>query len=92
MTVLLHAVALVLLCNLALGLLRLIRGPGLIDRVCTLQLFGTLGVGLVLVLATLAGDPSLRLAALLMSLLASAITVALLAAMPDVAERRGRRR
>ena len=73
--------ATVLLANLALGLVRVVRGPGLVDRIAALQLFGTVGVGILLLLAAASADASLRLAALLMSLLASAITIALLAAL-----------
>ena len=83
------SLATVLLANLALGMWRVAHGPGLMDRISALQLFGTVGVGILLLLGAATGDGSLRLAAVLMSLLASAVTVALLAALAERGSRTG---
>ena len=69
-------VAVVLLGTIVLGLVRVWRGPDLIDRMLTAQLFGTTGIALLLVLAQLQALPSLRNAALILALLAVMSTVA----------------
>lgn len=68
--------ALVLIANLALGLLRVLRGPRLADRLLAAQLFGTAGVALLLVLAAAHGGPALRNVALVFMLLALLAPVA----------------
>jgi len=40
-----------LLLNIALGLVRLLRGPTVADRLLTTQLFGTAGMAILMVLA-----------------------------------------
>ncbi|MFT5450149.1 MAG: multicomponent Na+:H+ antiporter subunit F [Gammaproteobacteria bacterium] len=75
--------AVLLLANLTLGLVRVVLGPELMDRIAALQLFGTVGVGILLLLAATSDAASLRLAALLMALLSCAVTVALLSALSD---------
>lgn len=67
---------LVLLVSLLLGLIRVWRGPGAADRMLAAQLFGTTGVGIVLLLAVITNNPALFDIALVLSLLAA---VALLA-------------
>jgi multicomponent Na+:H+ antiporter subunit F len=76
---LLEAVALGLLVTLALGLIRIWRGPTVADRMLAAQLFGTTGVGLLLVLAELQRMPALRDVALVLALLAVMAVLAFVA-------------
>ncbi|HKK93999.1 MAG TPA: monovalent cation/H+ antiporter complex subunit F [Longimicrobiales bacterium] len=76
MSVFLTSVALFLLANLAIGLLRVVGGPTAADRLIATQLFGTIGVAAVLVLAEVSGVPALRDVALVFALLASVMAVA----------------
>jgi len=48
-----------LLLNIALGLIRVWRGPTVADRLLTTQLFGTTGMAILLVLAGYLQDPDL---------------------------------
>jgi multicomponent Na+:H+ antiporter subunit F len=70
MTGLYHALALVLLLTLLGGLYRVLRGPTRSDRMLAAQLFGTTGVGILLLLAEAMERPALRDAALVFALLA----------------------
>jgi len=79
MTWLLEAVAVLLLVTLALGLIRIWRGPTIADRMLAAQLFGTTGVGLLLVLAELQQLPALRDVALVLALLAVMAVLAFVA-------------
>ncbi len=79
MTWLLETVALLLLLTLALGLIRIWRGPTIADRMLAAQLFGTTGVGLLLVLAELQQMPALRDVALVLALLAVMAVLAFVA-------------
>jgi multicomponent Na+:H+ antiporter subunit F len=63
--------ALFLLLNLLGGLVRILRGPRRADRMLAAQLFGTTGVGVLLVLAEARGMPALRDVALVFALLAA---------------------
>lgn len=76
MSVFLTAVALAILLTLAAGLVRVILGPSRSDRMIGVQLFGTAGVAVLLVLAEATGTSALRDVALVMALLASVIVVA----------------
>lgn len=76
MSLLLDAVAAVLLLLLLLGLLRIWLGPDPADRMLASQLFGTTGVALLLVLAEAQAEPALRDVALVLALLAVLATVA----------------
>lgn len=69
------ALALFLVLNIAAGLIRVLRGPTAADRMLAVQLFGTTGVAVLLVLAEASGKPMLRDIALVFALL-SAITSA----------------
>lgn len=60
MTVALHVFAMVLVANLAVGLVRVLRGPRFEDRLLAVLLFGTTGVALLLTLAAVGGEPALR--------------------------------
>lgn len=79
MTWLLEAVALLLLATLVLGLIRIWRGPTIADRMLAAQLFGTTGVGLLLVLAELQQIAALRDVALVLALLAVMAVLAFVA-------------
>ncbi len=79
MTWLLETVALLLLVTLALGLIRIWRGPTIADRMLAAQLFGTTGVGLLLVLAELQQLAALRDVALVLALLAVMAVLAFVA-------------
>lgn len=79
MTWLLELVAVLLLVTLVLGLIRIWRGPTVADRMLAAQLFGTTGVGLLLVLAELQQIPALRDVALVLALLAVMAVLAFVA-------------
>jgi multicomponent Na+:H+ antiporter subunit F len=68
-------VALFLLANLAVALVRAARGPTVADRMLVALLFGTTGVGILVLLAHAGGG---------MALLDVALTLALLAAISGV--------
>jgi multicomponent Na+:H+ antiporter subunit F len=70
--------ALVLLLNIAAGMLRVVRGPTAADRMQAGLLFGTVGVAMLLILAEAMALPALRDVALAFALLASIVTVAFL--------------
>lgn len=76
MTLLLNLVALFLLGNLMVALVRIWRGPAPADRMLASQLFGTTGVALLLVLAEAQGVPALRDVALILALLSVLAIVA----------------
>ena len=67
--------ALLVLLLTAIGLLRLLRGPGQADRVMSAQIFGTGGVA-VLMLVAAAGDSAALDVALLLALLSAFVSLA----------------
>ncbi|WP_444815365.1 monovalent cation/H+ antiporter complex subunit F [Stutzerimonas frequens] len=69
--------AALLLLTLLVGLWRVLLGPGRVDRLLAVQLFGTAGTALLLVLAQWQGAPALRDAALVLALLAAIVSAAL---------------
>lgn len=69
--------AALLLLILLVGLWRVLLGPGRVDRLLAVQLFGTTGTALLLVLAQWQGAPALRDAALVLALLAAIVSAAL---------------
>jgi len=73
MSELLLVCALALMLSLFLGLLRVIRGPGAGDRMLAMQLIGTTGVSVALVLSVSLNQPALILA-LLAAVAAAAFT------------------
>lgn len=75
----LEAISVVLLASLALGLVRIWRGPRLADRMLAAQLFGTTGVALLLVLAQAQPLAALRDVALVLALLAVLAVLAFVA-------------
>jgi multicomponent Na+:H+ antiporter subunit F len=76
MTELRHAIALFLVLNVLVGLVRVARGPSFADRMLAALLFGTTGVAVLLLLAADRGAGALRDVALVFSLLASVSVVA----------------
>lgn len=70
------ALALFLLATLAAGLARVALGPSNADRMLCAQLFGTTGVGVLLLLAEAGAGAALRDAALVLALLAALAAVA----------------
>ncbi len=67
----------VLLLTLGTGLLRALRGPTLADRMLAVQLLGTGGVGLLLLLSALLKAPALLDVALVLALLAAVAAAAI---------------
>lgn len=68
---------LLLLLTLATGLVRALLGPTLQDRMLAVQLLGTGGVALLLLLAALLQSPALLDVALVLALLATVAVAAL---------------
>lgn len=64
-------IAVFLLINLLASLVRVTRGPTAADRMLAALLFGTTGVGVLLLLAHAGGGPALVDVALTLALLAS---------------------
>lgn len=67
---------LILLISLIVGVVRIIKGPRLADRLLAAQLFGTTGVAVLLILAELQALPAARDTALVLALLAMLAAVA----------------
>lgn len=65
-----------ILMNLLAGIVRVLKGPTLQDRMMTAQLFGTTGVAVLLVLAEATGVAALRDVALVFALLGAVAVVA----------------
>ena len=72
---LLSAAAFVLLM-VALGLLRVARGPGYADRMMAAQLLGTGGIGALLLVGAAVGEPAVVDVALTLALLAAFASIA----------------
>jgi multicomponent Na+:H+ antiporter subunit F len=70
------AIAVFLLVNIMAGLYRVFRGPAMGDRMLALQLFGTTGVAILILLAESFAEPALRDVALVFALLAVLAMVA----------------
>jgi multicomponent Na+:H+ antiporter subunit F len=70
------AVSVFLLFTLAVGLVRVLRGPAPADRMLATQLLGTTGVAILLLLAEVQSESALRDAALLLAMLAVLVVVA----------------
>ena len=66
----------ILLLVLLAGLLRVMRGPTQADRMLAAQLFGTVGVAVLMLLAVLQEQPALLNAALVLALLAPLMLIA----------------
>lgn len=65
-----------ILAMIALGLIRIVRGPNAADRMMAAQLLGTGGVAILLLFAVAAGTQSVVDVALLLALLAAFAAVA----------------
>jgi multicomponent Na+:H+ antiporter subunit F len=70
------AVALVLLATMSLGLVRVTLGPTPSDRLMAVQLLGTSGIGVLLVLTRPIAVPALVDVALVFALLAAVAVIA----------------
>ena len=77
MTLFLIITSIVLIISLCIGLIRIFRGPTLEDRIMSVQLMGTTGVGILLILGLLLDMPASIDIALVLAMLA-AISVAAL--------------
>lgn len=69
--------AAILLLTILAGLWRVLRGPTRADRLVAIQLFGTAGTALLLLLAESQSEPALRDAALVLALLAAVLSACL---------------
>ncbi|MBS3934499.1 MAG: multiple resistance and pH regulation protein F [Truepera sp.] len=76
MDTLFFAVAVFILANLSLGLVRVVRGPRPADRMMAAQLFGTTAVAVLVLLAQALAQPGLRDVALIFAILAAVAAVA----------------
>jgi multicomponent Na+:H+ antiporter subunit F len=76
MSELLAVSALALMLSMFLGLLRVVRGPAAGDRMLAVQLIGTTGVGLLLLLSLLLNQTALIDVALILALLAAVAAAA----------------
>lgn len=83
----LYGTAAFVLVTVALGLARLLRGPGHAERMMAAQLLGTGGIAVLLLLGAAAEDTSLFDVALTLALLAAFATFAFVKALtgPSVA-------
>jgi len=89
------AAAGVLLATVALGLVRIVRGPGDADRMMSAQLLGTGGVAVLLLVSAALEAPAVVDVALTLALLAAFASVAFVKsgtpALPDADEEAGGR-
>jgi multicomponent Na+:H+ antiporter subunit F len=76
MTEFLTAALGVILAMLALGLVRILRGPGEADRMMAAQLIGTGGIAALLLLGAVTGVPAALDVALTVALLATFASIA----------------
>ena len=70
------AAAVVVLLTVALGLARILRGPGRADRMMAAQLLGTGGIASLLLLGRATGVPGVADVALTLALLATFASIA----------------
>lgn len=68
-------IALILLITILFGLIRVARGPAAADRMLAVQLFGTTGVAVVLLLAKGLDQPRLYEVALVFAVLAAIVLI-----------------
>ena len=82
----LFAAAGFVLAMVALGLIRVLRGPSDADRIMAAQLVGTGGIAALLLLAEATGSPAAVDVALILALLAAFVSVAFVpaAGRPEV--------
>ncbi len=72
----LFAAALFVLATVALGLVRVLRGPGDADRMMAAQLLGTGGIAVLVLLGAAMGNPAVVDVALTLALLAAFAAIA----------------
>lgn len=77
MSAFLYAIATILLLSIGAGLIRVYRGPGPGDRMLAVQLFGTTGIAILLVLGIATDEEAAIDAALVLALLAAVTGLAL---------------
>ncbi len=77
------AAATFVLAMVALGLVRILRGPSAADRIMAAQLLGSGGIAALLLLAAATGMPAAVDVALLLALLAAFASAAFVHAAPD---------
>lgn len=82
------AAALLVLATVALGLLRVLRGPSGADRIMAAQLLGTGGIAALLLVGAATAMPALADVALTLALLAAFASVAMARSAPWRADRR----
>jgi multicomponent Na+:H+ antiporter subunit F len=87
MSLWLEGLTVLLVASLALGLIRIWRGPCFADRMLAAQLLGTSGVAALLLLAELLQMPALRDVALVLALLAILAVLAFVARVWDPDDR-----
>jgi multicomponent Na+:H+ antiporter subunit F len=75
--------ALFVLAMVALGLVRILRGPTVADRIMAAQLLGTGGIAVLLLGAAATGMPAAADLALSLALLAAFASVALVSGIAD---------
>ncbi|HSP79413.1 MAG TPA: monovalent cation/H+ antiporter complex subunit F [Myxococcaceae bacterium] len=83
------AVAVFLFANILAGLGRVVRGPSSADRMLSANLFGTTGVGILLLLAEATEAAALRDVALVFAALA-AVAVSIFVSRPRASGERAR--
>lgn len=69
--------AAVLVLTVLAGLWRILKGPSQADRLLSVQLFGTTGAAVLLLLAYAVDQPAFRDAAVVLALLAAVVSAAL---------------
>jgi len=77
MASLLGIAALAVLVTLAVGLLRVLRGPEVADRIAAAQLLGTAGIAALLLWGAAADAPALADLSLVLAVLAPFATIAM---------------
>ncbi|BDG70727.1 monovalent cation/H+ antiporter complex subunit F [Roseomonas fluvialis] len=70
------------LASVVAGLARVLRGPGLVDRIMAAQLLGTGGIAALLLAGVATATPAFVDAALVLALLAAFATIAMARAAP----------
>lgn len=71
-----HLAALFLLLNIAAGLLRILRGRTIADRLLAVQLFGTTGTAILILLSLATAESAYQTIALVFAILAGILGVA----------------
>ncbi|EMR13830.1 multiple resistance and pH regulation protein F [Methylophaga lonarensis MPL] len=66
-----------LMASILIGLVRVVIGPSHVDRLLAIQLSGTTGTAILLILSQTQASPALMDAALILALLAALVSAAL---------------